>query len=195
MVRHLRVTALLLGVSLLGLVWALGPFPARAATPAFVNHPVVLLTCDVADGTGAGSDSAGVWTTRALNSEIYDPANIVTLAQNRFKLAPGTYLIEADQTIFGDVGNPKGFKGRIRNITDGTTAAVSLNVRLHEETNESATIVCPIPKTLLTLSASKTFELQYYCETADALPYGLGYPLSGTGEVERYASVFIQKLD
>ena len=195
MVSRLRVTAALLVAALLGLGWALVPSPARAASPAFVSAPIALLTYDVTASTGGGSNTGGVWTTRALNTKLYDGGNVVMLAGNQFTLKPGNYLIEADQTIFGDVGNPKGFKGRIRNVTDGLTAAVSLSVRLHEETNESATIVCPIPKSLVTLTAQKTFELQYFCETPDALPTGLGYPLPGSVEVERYASVYIQKLD
>ena len=190
MVR-LRIAAALLAGALLGLGWT----SARAASPAFVALPVALLTYDVPAGTGGGSNTGGVWTTRALNTELYDTANLATLAGNQFTLKPGNYLIEAHQTIFGDVGNPKGFKGRIRNVTDGTTAAVSLSVRLHEEVNESATIVSPIPRTLITLTAQKTFELQYFCETPDAVEYALGYPLPGSVEVERYASLFIQKLD
>jgi len=192
--RH-PLTAAVLVAALVGTGWMLRPPAARAAGPAFVSAPVALLTYDVPAGTGGGSNTGGLWTTRALNTEAYDGANLVTLAGNQFTLKPGTYLVEGSQTVFGDVGNPKGFKGRIRNVTDGTTAAVGLSVRLHEEVNESATIACPIPKTLITLTAQKTFELQYFCESPDATPWGLGYPLPGSVEVERYASVVIQKLD
>jgi hypothetical protein len=182
-------------------VWTMGwtalhqPSPAAAAPPAFSRPGVALLTYDLPAGSHGGSHPGGVWSTRDLNTQVYDPANIVALNGSQFTLKAGTYLIEANQSIFGDVGNAKGFKGRIRNVTDDLTAAVSLSVRLHEETNESATVVSPIPRTLLTLAAPKTFELQFFCETADPLASGLGYFLPGSVEVERYASVFIEKLE
>jgi hypothetical protein len=93
----------------------------------------------------------------------------------------------------GAIGTPKQFRGRLRNITSGTTAGVSVNVRVHEQLNESVMIVSPIPTTLIVVEGQKMFELQYYCETADTNTWGLGYGPS-TGEVERYASVFIHKI-
>ena len=196
MVHHYKLSALSLVAIFCALGWAtLHDSGRAAAVPSAVMQPkVALLTYDVPAGTGGGSHPGGAWTTRDLNAEIYDPANIVTFIGNQFTLKAGTYLIEANQSIFGDVGNPMGFKGRIRNVTDDLTVAVSLSVRVHEEVNESATVVSPIPKTLLTLATQKTFELQYFAESPDAINWGLGYPLPGSVEVERYASVYIEKL-
>lgn len=70
---RLRITAALLGAALLGLGWTLVPSPARAASPGFASTPVAMLTYDVAAGTGGGSNTGGVWTTRALNTELYAP--------------------------------------------------------------------------------------------------------------------------
>lgn len=192
-----KLAALFLAGVLCAFGWTALEFPSRAAAvpAAFVQPKVALLTHDLAAGTGGGAHPGGAWTTRELNTEVFDPANIVTFAGNQFTLKAGTYLIEANQTIFGDIGNPMGFKGRLRNVTDGVTAAVSLSVRVHEEIGESATVVCPIPKTLLTLAGQKTFELQYFAESADPINWGLGYPLPGSIEVERYASVFVEKID
>ena len=106
----------------------------------------------------------------------------------------GLVLIRADQVFFDNVDNQKSFRGRIRNITAGATAAASLSVRLHEGPSESATISCPIPKTLVTLTAPATFELQYFCQTADGGPQALGWPWL-TGEVERYAFVSIEQIN
>jgi len=119
----------------------------------------------------------------------------VSLSGNRFTLKEGTYLVDAQQTIMGAHSIPKGFRGRLRNITDNTTAGLSMNVRLHEELNESAAIVCPIPTVLIDLTQPATFELQYYCESADSNSWALGLSLGGAGEAERYASVTIRKID
>jgi len=68
-------------------------------------------------------------------------------------------------------------------------------VRLHEELNESACIDCPIPPIYLDLDQNTEFELQYYSESADTNSWALGLGFVGTNEVERYAAVFIQKLE
>jgi hypothetical protein len=197
MVHHHKFSALALVAAFCALGWATFHNDSRAtAVPsAFTGPKIALLTYDVPAGTGGGSHPGGAWTTRELNAEIYDPGNIVTFIGNQFTLKAGSYLIEANQCIFGDVGNPMGFKGRIRNVSDDVTVAVSLSVRIHEQVNESATVVCPIPKTLLVLATQKTFELQYFAESPDPINWGLGYPLPGSVEVERYASVYIEKLE
>ena len=171
------------------LAWA-GP-----ASPARLQPKVALIAFDLPAGSDGGTNTGGAWTLRELNTEVFDPGQIVTLAANRFTLKEGTYLIDAQQTIMGAHGIPKGFRGRLRNITDNTTIGLSLNVRLHEELNESAAIVCPIPTVLLDLTHPVTLELQYYCETADSNIWALGLSLGGSGEVERYASVCIRKID
>jgi hypothetical protein len=194
---QMKLAVLILAGALFTFAWAGVDSPSRASAvpPVVIQPKVALLTHDLPAGTGGGAHPGGVWTTRDLNTEVFDPANIVTFVGNQFTLKAGTYLIEANQTIFGDVGNPMGFKGRLRNVTDDVTVAVSLSVRVHEEVNESATVVCPIPRTLLTLAGQTTFELQFFAESPDAINWGLGYPLPGSVEVERYASVFVEKLN
>ena len=194
MSKHARTLALVVVGVLLGLIW-LGTHSSSVTAGAVprAQPQVALLTYDVPAGTDSGANTGATWTTRPLNTQVYDPGNIVALAGNKFTLKEGTYLIEAQQTIMGAIWTPKQFRGRLRNITDETTEGVSLNVRVHEELNESAMIVSPIPPTLIVLHQQKVFELQYYCETEDLNTWGLGYGPS-TGEIERYASVFIQKL-
>ena len=193
--KDLRAFALVLMGIVCGLIWggACGG-TVSMSSPVQSSPPVALLSYDVPDGTSGGSNTGGTWTNRPLNTEVYDPAGIVTLGANQFTLGPGTYLLSADQVFFDNVDNQKSFRGRLRNITAGTTAALSLSVRLHEGPSESATISCPIPKTLVTLAAPATFELQYFCQTADGGAQGLGWPWS-TGEVERYASVSIEQIN
>lgn len=155
-----------------------------------------LLTHDLAAGTDGGSHLGGMWITRSLNTKVYDPDAIVTLASNQFTLGPGDYLIQANQTIFGGINIQKGFRGRIRNVTDATTVAVALLVRIHIASGESVALTSPIPPTLVSLSGAKTFELQFFVQNPDGLSVALGLANDGTvhGEVERYASVHIQKI-
>jgi hypothetical protein len=193
--KDLRAFALVLMGIVCGLIWG-GACGGTVSMSSPVQAPpaVALLTYDVADGTSGGTSTGGAWTNRPLNTEAYDPAGIVTLAADQFTLGPGTYLIAADQVFFDNGDNQKSFRGRLRNITAGTTVALSLDVRLHEGPSESGVISCPIPRTLVTLAAPATFELQYFCQTADVQPTSLGFPMA-TGEVERYAFVSIEQIN
>lgn len=146
---------------------------------------------------GGGAMTGLAWTTRVLNTEVYDTANIVTLSANQFTLGPGTYLIEGGQVFAGIQGVPNTFLARVQNVTDGVTVVKALNARLHMAYGSSASVNCPVPRTLLTLAATKTFELQYFCESSSADPYALGFsgaPGWNTGP-ETYAYVAIQKLN
>jgi len=196
MANSVRALALILSGLLGAVLWGTVCPQQSAASGALRFSPKsALLTYDLQNGTDAGTNTGATWTTRALNTEVYDPDNIVTLAANRFTLKPGRYFVDARQTFFGAHGIPKSFRARLRNMTDNLTAGVSLNVRLHEELNESACIDCPIPPIYLDLDQNTAFELQYYSESADTNSWALGLGFVGTNEVERYAAVFIQKLD
>ncbi|HVE39673.1 MAG TPA: hypothetical protein VNM14_07285 [Planctomycetota bacterium] len=198
--KELRAYVFVLMGTVFGLVWSGGCYgplgnSASPARKALQSAPAsALLTFDVPDGVTGGPNTGGAWTTRPLNTEVYDPSDIVALSANQFTLGPGTYVLQAGQTFFQNVDNQKSFRGRLRNITSGTTVALSLSVRLHEGPSESATIECPIPRTLLTLTAPASFELQYYCQNADASTNGLGWPML-TGENERYAYVSIERIN
>lgn len=61
-----------------------------------------------------GASTSGSWAKRALNTEEYDPDNIVTLSSNQFTLGAGKYLLYFDATGF------KTFRhtAKIYNVTD-----------------------------------------------------------------------------
>lgn len=140
-----------------------------------------ILRDEKAAGTGGGSSTSGSWQTRTLNTEV-DPDGIVSLSANQFTLAPGSYFIRSRAVAF-EMNGPH--KTRIRNITDGTTALVGTSEYLSGvsvATESSA-------EGRITLTASKTFELQHRVATSRAT---VGYgPESNWGEVEVYATVEI----
>ena len=182
-----------------GLIWGNGCHDDAsdvlfAVPQSIARNSHALLTHDLAAGTNGGTNTGGVWTTRGLNTEVYDPDNIVALAGNQFTLAAGTYLLEAKQAFFSANGVPKTFSGRIRNMTANTTTALAVHARAHQTPGQSVSAHSAIPATYLVLAASATFELQYFAETVDAVNTGLGLATS-SGEVERYVSVSIEKLN
>lgn len=130
-------------------------------------------------GTNGGTFTAGAWQTRALNTEVIDEENFVSLAASQMTLLAGTYIVRAIATAF-DVNN---HKIRLRNITAATTLGVGMTTRAAASTSASF-VDCHF-----TLAVNSVLELQHYCETTKATTgFGTGF---NTGEVEIYARVFI----
>lgn len=153
---------------------------------------IVQLVYDLPSGTDGGASVAGTWTTRGLNTELVDQNNIATLASDQFTLPAGTYIIQFEQ-IFTSYGSVQmQFRSRIRNITDGVTVALGLTTRLHIASGESANINCP-GTGVFTITSPKTFEIQYFAQSALNPGLGLG-SITPSGEVERFVNILIQRI-
>lgn len=148
-----------------------------------------LLVYSAPSGFGGGNSTGGAWTTRPLNTEVYDTNNIVSLSSNQFTLAAGTYSISSWCNFFFFGGTQKAGTTRIRNITDSTTSSVGLATRGDFAPGFSMS-ASTIPPFTFTITSSKTFALQYYVAVAQT--DGLGSSLS-TGSDEYYAGVYIKK--
>jgi hypothetical protein len=174
-----------------------GTDTTRAIVPsalAFKQLNVAKITHQLASGTAGGGSTALAWSTRPLNTIAVNPNSIVTLSSNQFTLQAGTYKISAFQClIYGGTSNAFSATSRIRNITDSTTptGGVGVNCGIFEGT-AAAAILLNIHPFILTIATSKTFELQYYTPVTQAT-FGLGETAS-SGEVETYASVYIEKI-
>ena len=116
-------------------------------------------------GTNGGTFTSGARRTRDLNTITSDIDSIVTLNANQFTLQAGTYLIEANATAIG-VSSHQCF---LQNITDATTDIVGKNLYADEasaDCNESSLVG------VITLTSTKTFELQHECKVTKS---GNGY--------------------
>lgn len=157
------------------------------------TQDVVVLSYNLAAGTDGGATVATTWTTRALNTEVLDPSNICTLTSNQFTLPAGTYSISFVQTYLSASGVRQQFRSRIRNITSGSTTALGNTTLMELPTGERANAENR-GFGYFTISSSTTFELQYYAQSAIATNgLGLG-SVSSSGEIERFATVFIQRI-
>ena len=153
---------------------------------------IVILVYDLPSGTNDANSIGGAWTTRALNTKVTDLNNIATLTSNQFTLPAGTYSIQFDQIFSSQTDIQMQFRSRIRNITDGTTVALGLTTRLHLVSGQSANTNSP-GSGVFTISAPKTFEIQYFAQSTHNQGLGIGTP-APSGENERYVSIFIERI-
>jgi microcystin-dependent protein len=158
--------------------------PALTGVP-LVQPRIATLSDVKANGTAGGTATAGSYQTRALNT-LSDPSGIVTsLASNQFTLPAGEYYIEASAPSF----NCEMHKTRIQNITDSTTSILGAHGYSRVTTNASTASSL---KGYITISSSKTFELQHRVGTTQATT---GFGLAASfGDSEVYSIVKITKV-
>lgn len=161
--------------------------------PYFVNDsgtkyiPITLyaiIADQKAQNTNGGSSSAGgVWRTRDLNTEISDPDALVSIAANQFTLGTaGTYILRGRSQFYA--GN--NVRIRIQNTTDATTVATGDTEYSVAQDGRGAEVLG-----ITTITASKTFELQYQVQAAQATN-GLGVASNFT--TEQYSTVQIWRV-
>lgn len=150
--------------------------------------PWAKLTYEQTSGTGGGTTTGAAWTIYPL-TENSDVDGIVTVAANVFTLGAGSYRIMA-QAVFTLTNATLRAALRLRNTSDAVTAAVGM-VGMSSDTSSDATIVT-LPESLVTIAATKNFELQYYVNTAQATT-GLGSAIT-SGENELYGWLTIVKV-
>lgn len=137
-----------------------------------------------AAGTDGGALSSGAWNTCTINSETTDEGGYGTLAANAVTLLPGCYEYSAWATGFVVDKH----KLRLRNTTDGATLTDGGTATAPAASQS----IVHIPKGIVTITASKTFELQHWVETTNGTN-GEGKALN-TGGAEIYASLEFNRL-
>jgi len=140
--------------------------------------------------TNGGTFTAGAWRTRVVNTQGGTDDNRVTMASNRFTLAPGTYHIEA-QAPACLVGR---HQLRIQNVTDGVTSLLGTSsltttfAGIIENRLARLVGVIVVPDTDL----PKQYELQHRSQLTRAID-GFGQAV-GFGSDEIYSIVSCRKL-
>lgn len=156
------------------------------------NHRAryILLQDQKADGTNGGTFTLGAWRTRDLNTIVTDETGDVTLSSNQFVLPAGAYEITvAAPALFVRV-----HKMRLQNITDAETTALG-TTEFSGDGGATAVTVSSIVLEKFTLAASKTFEIQHFCE-ATVASNGFGQASGGGADatVEIYTVVKLKKV-
>jgi len=165
------------------------------------NRPYsALLTYDVPSGVTGGAAQAGVWSSRFLNTIVYNQNNIVKSlidpggGTRRWFLDPGNYILEAAGSFWGNNNIQVNCMHRIIKVTPSiTSVARGISNRVHLAPGSSSSLTNIIPPTQITIQENSSFELQYFFSSVRGQPTDLGWPVS-SGEPERYAYVYITKV-
>lgn len=144
---------------------------------------VAILKDVKAANTPAGTFTNGAWRTRTLNT-TENGQGWVSLSSDQFTLDPGYYFIKA----IAPAAATDRHKLKIRNITDSTDDIIGDSAQ--SPTGGSQTLA--YLSGVISISASKTFELQHQAQTTRASD-GFGIE-SNFGVSEVYAIVEITRL-
>ena len=149
---------------------------------------VAMIADESANGSSGGTATAyGSWATRNLDTEIYDPDGIVSLASNQFTLGAGTYLLIWSAPAF----KVNRHQTQLYDITGGA----SLKQGTSEFTSSSDGIQTISTGSFIhTISSNNVYELQHAVETTRS-SNGFGVDASGGwGLNTLFCYVIIHKL-
>jgi len=153
----------------------------------FTNrYPKVALLADVKSAnTAGGTFTAGVWSTRDLQTEVYDPDNITSLSNSQFTLQPGTYIIEWS-CVFFDVQLSN---TRLYDQTAG--AVVGTGMSMYGNPPDNGYGICN-GSCQVTPTTASAYKVQHRCSSSKtSTGFGLA---SNMGIDERYVEVKITQL-
>ena len=136
--------------------------------------------------TSTESISSGAWRTRALNTEISDEDNIVTLSADQITLGAGNYYI----SFMAPCYRCSGAIARFYNVTDAVQEGIG-NEAFAYNAGSPYSMDSSIGSCRVSIAGSKVFELQMMVEVT----YGSagGRNLLNSGGDELYSLVQILK--
>jgi len=136
-------------------------------------------------GTDGGTFTSGSFVTRTLDTVITNKITGASVSSNQITLPAGTYYLEAT----APARQCDQHKIKIRNITGGADALIGSSA---QAASASATQTDSFVSGLVTIPASRAFEVQHRCNTTRATD-GLG-TASSFSVVEVYTDIKIWKV-
>ena len=135
-----------------------------------------------------GATTADTTHQRDLNTEDFDPDGIVSISNNEFTLAAGTYFLKYTMPYYktGSV------QGHIYNVTDSAVVANSYTESPVSHISNSWTQGNVSGSCRVTISGSKAFKVNMYTSGARSTS-GLGYKSGVSGSPSVYTQVEIWK--
>lgn len=147
--------------------------------------PILHIQHQTSSGTPGGSNTAGAYNTRPLNTIITNTISGASLSANQITLPAGTYDISAEGSLYAGAS----IRTRLRNVTDSVTTLLGTS----DYSNQSS--ITTVKSTVVgrfTIAAQKTFEVQHYIVGTGGGASALGGS-SSSGENEVFANVIIRR--
>ena len=160
--------------------------PANWEMLSVETSDYVKMTHTLSAGTSAGTFNSGSWQTRTINTKDSDASGIVALLSNQFTLQPGDYRILAS----APAANVNAHKLRLRNISDASTEIVG---SASYAPAAASAVTHSFIQGDFTISTSKTFEIQHFCQTT-SLNIGFGFDNASGGENAVYCVVELWRI-
>ena len=152
-----------------------------ATTPLFQSYAIICDQKTPSTPGGSYSTSSG-FATRDLNTEIADADNIVSLLNNRFVLATGSYLIEwSSPARF--IGR---FQTRLYNYTDSSVVQYGMS----GDAKDDDAVVMGVGAARVVITDTKEFEIQLRGDDSRSNT-GLGLEVNfGTPEIYTIVKIY-----
>jgi hypothetical protein len=157
--------------------------PSLASLPNLQPRIAYLSDVKVGGATTSGASTGGVYQTRVLNTLVDNTGIVGGLASNQFILPTGTYDISASAPCY----NGNVHKIRLRNITDSTTALIGTKEYITGSVQTNSLLFGQI-----TITSTKTFELQHWIATSAV--DGLGISNASGGDDNIFSAIKITKI-
>lgn len=146
---------------------------------------VAILRDEKTSATQSGASAATTWNNRDLNTEVYDPDGIVSIASNQFTPIAGAYEIFVRAAAHGSVGF---HRLRVYNVTGAASVDEGMNNRGGTASEgDEATIT-----TQFTTNGTDAYRIDHYTQSIVATN-GFGAAMAlGVNEV--YMEIILRKL-
>lgn len=150
---------------------------------------VAILSDTKAQGAAGGLINPSVWTVRDINTENYDPHNIVSLTSNRFTLAAGSDYILSVSASGNQMSGSSAYLSvmRIFNVTDVVPVQC-----LNTQFNANANGLSGQHSLQARLIGGKTYSIEHWRGGPSAVQIGIISNLAGNSEV--YLTMMIMRL-
>ena len=133
-----------------------------------------------------GGSSVGGFNDRDLNTEIFDPDNIVSISSNQFTLNAGTYIIEFSSVVY----RANRHFNELYDVTN--SAAVAQGMTRYAVSNYNGEDAS-VGYARITPTTSTTYKIRHYTQSAQPTN-GLGVSHDVSGNNNIYTQVKITKL-
>ena len=146
---------------------------SKLGTKTFVSYALLAARYGATSGD-KGEFTAGDWRTRALNNEVVDTDNIVSLSSNQFTLQSGTYLIKFRACAY----QVNRHVSRLREISPTAQTIASGSAEYAWPSGAGLTWSEGWVRT--TITEATTYEIQHQCQTTKT-QNGFGFQMNFSG--------------